>query len=115
MNRKYFLPLFLIFFSGTALVLFSAEKGNITIVSPANKYVVNSNMETLIVYTANPGKRGDHLRLVTDGNDTAILNEMKGIAEVGSLSAGVHKVCLVIDTKPGMSTGVENCVEVIVH
>lgn len=94
--------------SGSAL----AAEGRVTISSPANDAVVSQNDNVELTYEAIPGPNGDHLHLNVDGNFVDIIRPLKGTASVGKLGPGKHHICLAVNTKAHVPTGVEGCIDV---
>lgn len=99
----------LLFGSGRAF----AEEGKVTImsVSPSVPY---NNDKIILKYEAVPGPEGDHLHLNVDGKRVDIIRQLTGTAEVHPLPSGKHHICLAINTKAHVPTGVEECVDVTV-
>ena len=99
----------LLIVSGSAI----AEAGKVTImsVSPSVPY---DNDKIVLSYEAVPGPEGDHLHLNVDGKRVDIIHQLKGTAEVHPLPSGKHHICLAINTKAHVPTGVESCVDVTV-
>ena len=99
----------------SAILLFSftafAADGKVTISAPANGAMVNTSEIVMVTYDAILGDTGDHLHLYLDGKRIDVLRPIKGSAEVGMLSPGNHRVCLEINTKSHVSTGVESCID----
>lgn len=92
--------------------VFAAE-GMVTISSPANGATVNSHDSIELNYEAVPGTDGDHMHLNLDGKRIDIIRPMKGAAHVGMLDPGKHRICLAINTRGHVPTGVEACVDVM--
>lgn len=109
MKTRLMIPLFLALLYGQAL----ATDGKITINSPANGALVSADSKVPVSYEAMLGPKGDHLHLYVDGKRIDVLRQLKGSLELDVLNPGKHKICLTENTKWHMSTGMENCVEVI--
>ena len=95
--------------SGTAF----AAAGMVTITSPADGTVVNSTDKIKLNFEATPGPDGDHLHLNVDGKRVEVIHQLKGITEAGPLAAGKHRICLTVNTKAHIPTGIEGCINVI--
>ena len=89
-----------------------AETGKITIISPADGAMVDSYYRTEVKYEAIPGTDGDHLHLNVDGKRVDVIHQLKGTAMVDVLPPGKHRICLAVNTKGHVPTGVEGCINV---
>lgn len=89
-----------------------AAEGKVTISSPVDGATVDSYYSFKLKYEAEPGPNGDHLHLNVDGKRVDIIRRLKGDVEVGPLPVGKHEVCLAVNTKAHVPTGVENCINV---
>jgi len=90
-----------------------AAEGKVTIISvmPANIYAKD---KITLNYEAVPGPEGDHLHLNVDGKRVDVIHQLKGTAMVDPLPTGKHHICLAVNTKAHVPTGVEGCVDVTV-
>lgn len=98
----------LLFGSGAAF----ASNGKVTISSPADGAMVGSMDSIKLVYEADPGPDGDHLHLNIDGKRVDVIRQLKGTVTVDALSPGKHQICLAVNTRGHVPTGVENCINV---
>ena len=89
-----------------------AADGSITISAPANGAMVSAKDKVPVTYAATLGANGDHLHLYVDGKRVDVLRQIKGTAELDTLPAGKHHVCLTVNTSSHAPTGVETCVDV---
>ena len=89
-----------------------AEAGKVTIMSPMNGAMVDSNNKTELKYDAVPGPDGDHLHLNVDGKRVDVIHQLKGSVMVDALPPGKHHICLAVNTKGHVPTGVEGCIDV---
>jgi hypothetical protein len=89
-----------------------ADTGKITISSPADNATVSQHSDVAITYEAVLGDDGDHLHLYLDDKRVDVVRALQGTASVGMLPAGKHRICLVVNTKSHVSTGVQGCVDV---
>lgn len=115
MENKIVIAAFVIvlFVTGMGLAFLGfAETARITIFSPDNDSTVAANDVFRLGYEAVPGYEGAHLFLNVDGRRMSIVRRMNGIADVGPLSPGKHRVCLAISTQSNVPTGVERCISV---
>jgi len=110
MNIRFVTPLSLALLLASASAL--AAEGKVTIFSPANGATISANEDLVLNYEAVPGAAGDHLHLNLDGNLVDIVRPLKGKADAGKLPAGTHHVCLAVNTKAHVPTGVESCIDV---
>lgn len=101
---------FFLFLLGSGSVL--AAEGKVTITSPANGTTVGQYDNVELNYEAVPGANGDHLHLNLDGKLVDIIRPLKGKASAGTLSPGKHHICLAVNTKAHVPTGVESCIDV---
>lgn len=89
-----------------------ADMGKVTIISPADGAMVDSYYKTELKYEATPGPDGDHLHLNVDGKRVDVIHQLKGTAMVNALPPGKHRICLAVNTKGHVPTGVEGCINV---
>ena len=89
-----------------------ADTGKVTIISPADGAMVDSYDKTAVKYEATTGPEGDHLHLNVDGKRVDVIHQLKGTAMVDALPPGKHQICLAINTKGHVPTGVEGCINV---
>lgn len=108
MNFKLLFAVFLVLACAQAF----AADGKITINSPKNGAMVNAQNKVPLSYDAMLGKDGDHLHLYVDGSRVDILRQSKGTTELAALAPGKHHICLEVNTKAHVSTGVESCIDV---
>lgn len=110
METKIFTAtIFALLFSSSTV--FSAD-GMVTISSPANGATVSSHDNIELNYEAVLGADGDHMHLNLDGKRIDIIHPMKGSAHVGMLDSGKHHICLTVNTKGHVPTGVEGCIDI---
>ena len=111
MKSKVFVPVVaaLLFACGSAL----AAEGKVTILSVTPETPYN-NDKIMLKYEAEPGPTGDHLHLNVDGKRVDVIHQLKGTATVDPLPSGKHHICLAVNTKVHVPTGVEGCVDVTV-
>jgi hypothetical protein len=104
--------LLLVFFFLLACAQAYGADGNIIINSPANGATVSAQNKVFLSYEAMFGKNGDHMHLYVDGNRVDILRQEKATTDLDVLPPGKHHICLEVNTKGHVSTGVESCVDV---
>ena len=110
MDSRILVPVFFALLLSSAGA-FAAE-GKVTISSPANGAMVSKDNNVELSYEAVPGPDGDHLHLNLDGKRVDVIHPMKGKADVGKLDPGKHHICLTVNTRGHVPTGVEGCVDV---
>lgn len=89
-----------------------ADDGKVTILSPANGASFKHTDTVELNYEAMPGMNGDHLHLNLDGKRVDVIHSLKGKASVGMFDSGKHHICLAVNTKGHVPTGVEACIDV---
>ena len=94
--------------SGGAL----AAEGKVVISSPPNGATVSQHDNIELNYEAIPGPDGDHLHLNVDGHRVDVIHPMQGTTRVGMLNPGKHRICLAVNTRGHVPTGVETCIDV---
>lgn len=94
-------------FAGAAL----AEDASVTISSPASGAKVGTS-GVKVNYSVVPGPKGDHVHFYVDGDEVAILRQLKGTYTVDTLKAGNHDLCIKVVDKSHTPIGVEKCVKV---
>lgn len=109
-NKKILSSLIFIFALGANLAF--AESGKVTIIAPMDGATVDSHNKTELKYEAIPGPDGDHLHLNVDGKRVDVIHPLKGSTMVDALPPGKHRICLAVNTKAHVPTGVEGCINV---
>lgn len=89
-----------------------AQSANVKITSPADGAKLDAKAQSKVVYEVTPGPKGDHVHLYVDGNEAAILRQLKGSYELEALSSGQHDICVKVVDKGHTPIGVEQCVRV---
>ncbi len=107
MDNRILLGIFALLVFGSSMVF--AAAGKVTITSPADGATVSANDKVVLDYAADPGPEGDHLHLNVDGKRVDVIHQLKGQADVW-LYPGKHNVCLAVNTKAHVPTGVEQCI-----
>lgn len=110
MNNKILKPILFAFLCGSSMAF--AAGGKVTITSPADGATVGSTDNIKLSYEVDPGPEGNHLHLFVDGNRLDMLRQLKGTTEIDSLPPGKHQICLTINTRNHVPTGVKGCVKV---
>jgi hypothetical protein len=89
-----------------------AANGEVVISSPTHGAMVKAGTMIRLSYEADPGSEGDHLHLNVDGKRMDIIRQLKGTIDIDGRSPGQHRLCLLINTKGHVPTGVESCIDV---
>jgi len=96
---------------GVGSVAYS-EGGAVNISSPAEGAKVALTAIKL-AYDVAPGTKGDHLHIYIDGEQVAVLHQLKGNYTVDKLTAGKHWLCIRVIDKGNTPVGLEKCVGVL--
>jgi hypothetical protein len=112
MKTKILAPIFFTLLFATSSAL--AEAGKVTISSPNDGAIFSASDDIKVDYDAIPGPNGDHLHLNVDEHRVDVIHQLKGTADAGSLPAGKHHICLAVNTKSHVPTGVESCIDVTI-
>jgi hypothetical protein len=92
-----------------------AQDAMVTISSPAEGAKLAATAPLEIVYDVTPGPRGDHTHLYVDGNEAAVLRQLKGSHKLEPLAAGPHELCIKVVNKNHTPIGVDKCVKLDVQ
>jgi hypothetical protein len=111
MNKQIPIPVLFALMLASNGALAATGKVTINSVTPANVY---ANDKITLNYEAMPGPDGDHLHLNVDGKRVDVIHQLKGNAVVDPLPGGKHHICLAVNTKSHVPTGVESCEDVTV-
>lgn len=90
-----------------------ADEGKITINSPGDGALLSAKSRVALSYDASLSSDSDHLLLYVDGSRIDVLRQVKGRIEINPLALGEHRICISLNTKSYMPTGVDACVDVI--
>lgn len=83
--------------------------------SPPNGAVLRANAGHTLTYEIDPGTEGNHVHVVVDGREVAVLRKRTGIYRLQGLASGPHEICLKVANKAHVPIGVEHCVQVVVE
>ncbi|MCR4303138.1 MAG: hypothetical protein NUV63_02770 [Gallionella sp.] len=106
------LSMLVLVFTGFAAPLAVAAESKIEISSPVNGAKLDAMEQHRLFYNITPGGAGDHMHVYVDGEETALLRQMKGSHPLGTLAPGKHEICIKIVNKNHTPIGVERCVKV---
>ncbi len=92
-----------------------AEEASVVIFSPADGATLDVMEQNKVDYEVVPGAGSDHVHFYVDGEETAILRQLKGSYTLGSLAPGQHQLCIKVVNKNHTPIGVEKCIGVTVQ
>lgn len=107
------------FKKGIALLFFSlcastyGEVGTVKIISPLDGAKIKNTLK--MDFDINPGPKGNHVHMYTDGKEVAVIKKLKGQYTFKNLSAGKRELCIKVVDKGHTPIGVEKCIHVIVE
>jgi hypothetical protein len=106
-----------LFFLGILMLAGSAlaAEGSVTILSPSEGAKLDAMGENRISYEVDPGPRGDHVHLYVDGNEVAVLRQLKASYALPALDSGTRNICIKVVNKGHTPIGIEQCVKVMVE
>ena len=112
MRSTSFVSLFsLALWCGSAI----AAEGSVIIQSPVEGATLDVMEQNKIEYEVVPGPGGDHVHLYVDGEEVAILRQLKGSYTLENLASGQHDLCVKVVNKNHTPIGVEKCIAVTVQ
>ena len=112
---KKFVPLLLMFVAASFSAQVLAEGPSVSITAPANGARLDSKAQNKISYEVVPGPRGGHVHLYVDGQETAILRQLKGSHALDTLAPGKREICIKLVNQAHTPTGVQQCITVTVE
>lgn len=89
-----------------------ADEGKITINSPGDGSVLSAKSRVALGYDAKLSADSDHLLLYVDGSRIDVLRQIKGRVELNPLPPGEHRICISLNTKSYLPTGIDACVDI---
>jgi hypothetical protein len=92
-----------------------AEEASVTIHSPADGATLDAMVQNKVEFEVEPGPRGDHVHFYVDGEEVAVLRQLKGSYTLGSLTPGERELCIKVVNKNHTPIGVEKCITVAVE
>ena len=90
-----------------------AEEASVKILSPASGAKLDSMAQNKATYEVVPGPRGDHVHFYIDGQEVAVLRQLKGSYTMETLGPGKHELCIKVVNKGHTPIGVQQCINVI--
>jgi len=91
-----------------------AAGGNIDIISPVEGAKLDAKAENKMEYNVTLGESGGHIHVYVDGEEMAVLRQIKGSYTLEPLAKGKRDICIKIVNKNHTPSGVERCVKVTV-
>ena len=91
-----------------------AAEGKVTISAPTKGTILDSMDENRLVYSVDPGPRGDHVHVYVDDQEVGILRQLKGSYLLESMASGQRDICIKVVNKAHVPVGVQDCVKVTV-
>ncbi|MHB8760639.1 MAG: hypothetical protein ACYC5S_10995, partial [Thiobacillus sp.] len=70
--------------------------------------------ENRLVYSVDPGPRGDHVHVYVDDREVGILRQLKGSYLLESMASGQRDICVKVVNKAHVPIGIQDCVKVTV-
>lgn len=107
-----YLSLPVILFACLVAPMAMAADSKIEISSPVNGAKLDAMEQNKIEYNVTLGSGADHIHVYVDGQETALLRQMKGSYTMETLSPGSHDICIKIVNKNHTPIGVERCIKV---
>lgn len=89
-----------------------AAEASVTIHSPADGAALDVMEQNKVDYEVVPGPNGDHVHFYVDGEETAILRQLKGTHTLETLTPGPHDLCIKVVNRNHTPIGVERCITV---
>jgi hypothetical protein len=109
---RFVFPLFLgLLLANTAM----AAEPSVTIHTPADGATLDVMEQNQVTFEVEPGPRGDHVHFYIDGEEVAVLRQLKGSYTLGSLTPGERELCIKVVNKNHTPIGVEKCITVAVE
>lgn len=106
------LSMLVLIFASIAAPLAAAAESKVDISSPVEGAKLDTKLQNKLDYNVTLGGDGDHIHVYVDGNQVALLRQMKGSYTLESLAQGNHEICIKIVNKNHTPIGVERCVKV---
>lgn len=91
-----------------------AAEGKVTISAPTKGAILDSMDENRLVYSVDPGPRGDHVHVYVDDQEVGILRQLKGSYLLESMASGQRDICIKVVNKAHVPVGIQDCVKVTV-
>jgi hypothetical protein len=88
--------------------------GKVTISAPTQGAILDSMEENRVVYSVDPGPRGDHVHVYVDDQEVGILRQLKGSYLLESMPSGQRDICIKVVNKAHVPVGTQECVKVTV-
>lgn len=92
-----------------------AAGATIDIISPVDGARLDSKAENKMDYSITLGEEGGHIHVYVDGEEIAVLRQMKGSYTFEPLAKGKRDICIKIVNRNHTPSGVERCIKVTVE
>jgi hypothetical protein len=93
----------------------AAAEASVEILVPKEGAVVAGTEPVVLDYAVKPGPKGDHVHIYVDGQQVAIVSQLKGRYDVGRLGPGRHQLTIKVVNRDHVPIGVESSVNVTVQ
>lgn len=93
----------------------AAQNASVRITAPADGSTLDAMAQNRLDYAVVPGPQGDHVHLYVDGQEAAILRQLKGSHTLATLPPGRHDICVKVVNRGHTPIGVEQCIRVNVN
>ncbi|HEX9802615.1 MAG TPA: hypothetical protein VGB35_05115 [Gammaproteobacteria bacterium] len=111
-TMRLLLPLFPVLLLGNTAM---AAEPSVNIYSPADGTTLDVMEQNRVEYEVVPGPHGEHVHFYVDGEETAILRQLKGSHTLGTLAPGERELCIKVVNRNHTPIGVERCISVTVQ
>jgi len=109
------LSMLVLVLASVAAPLATAAETKIEISSPVDGAKLDAMEQNKLAYNITLGDGADHIHVYVDGEEAALLRQMKGSYTMENMSPGNHEVCIKIVNKNHTPIGVERCIKVTVQ
>lgn len=109
---KKLMSLFVLLAAGCSSAWALAEEASVKFLSPADGARLDSMAQNKASYEVVPGPRGDHVHFYIDGQEVAVLRQLKGSYTMETLGPGKHELCIKVVNKGHTPIGVQHCINV---
>lgn len=90
-------------------------QASVTISAPPNGAMLAADQAVNVNYQATPGPKGNHVHLYLNGERVAVLRQLVGDYDLGTLKPGKHTISVEIVTSDHQHIGVGKEINVEVH
>jgi hypothetical protein len=93
----------------------AGKQGSVEISSPKDGAQIPRNQPVSLVYSVDPGPKGDHVHVYIDGEEVTMLRQLEGQYRVGPLQPGRHQLAIKVVNRGHVPIGIESSVTVYVR